>query len=160
MEIYFEEKIGNPDLFTGRYQEMISLLKWVDMSKKRLARSTAILSRRKTGKIALMNRLFNIIFHQNDSVVPFYYEIREFDQWILNFSEDFFFNFIWQYIAFKSRKTEFLKTIIEDYDTLIDVAKKENLDFLIEHIEIIKKLISNKKDYALWNEVREGVCTS
>ena len=155
MQIYLKEKIGKPELFTGRYNELNSLLKWVALSKEYLARSTAIISRRKTGKSALMQRLYNIVFHNNDGVIPFYYEIREFDQWIVNFSEDFFLHFIWQYIAFKSRNTEYLETIIEDYDTLIDVVKRHKLNFLIEHIEIIKKLIHDQKDYALWNKVRD-----
>ena len=49
MKIYLEEKIGNPDLFTGRTQELADLLEWIDRIKPRLSKSTAILSRRKTG---------------------------------------------------------------------------------------------------------------
>ena len=30
MQIYLKEKIGNPNLFTGRKEELDSLLKWVD----------------------------------------------------------------------------------------------------------------------------------
>ena len=30
MQIYLEEKIGNPALFTGRKRELDSLFKWVD----------------------------------------------------------------------------------------------------------------------------------
>ena len=155
MKIYRNERIGNPELFTGRYNELKSLLKWVDLSKKYLARSTAIISRRKTGKSALMERLYNIVFHNNDGVIPFYYEIKEYDQWILNFSKDFFLHFIWQYIAFKTRNTEYLDSITEDYDSLIDIVKNEKLEFLIKHIEIIQKLIHNQDYYLLWNKVRD-----
>ncbi len=61
MKIYLEEKIGDQDLFTGRKEEISSILKWVDMIKPRLSKSTAILSRRKTGKSARFQRLYNII---------------------------------------------------------------------------------------------------
>ncbi|KPA14236.1 hypothetical protein MHK_005562 [Candidatus Magnetomorum sp. HK-1] len=155
MEIYLEEKIGDPELFTGRYQEIKSMLKWVDMAKKKHARSTAMISRRKTGKSALMERLYNIVFHNNDGVIPFYYEIKEFDQWILNFSETFFLHFIWQYIAFKSRNTDYLEPINANYDVIIKAAKREGLDYLIDHIETVIYLTDAKKDHALWELVRD-----
>ncbi|KPA18468.1 ATPase domain protein, prokaryote domain protein [Candidatus Magnetomorum sp. HK-1] len=155
MEIYLKEKIGNPELFTGRYKELKSLLKWTEMSKNQLARSTAMLSRRKTGKSALMHRLYNIVFNNNDGVVPFYYEIREFDQWIFNFSQDYFVNFIWQYIAFKSRNKRYLEPVRANYTTILETVKREKLDYLIEDIEMVKYLVDEKKDYELWNEVRD-----
>jgi len=143
MEIYLEEKIGNPDLFTGRQKELKSMLKWVDMTKARLARSAVILSRRKTGKTALLHRLFNIVFHQNESVIPFYYEIEEYDQWIVSFSKDYFLTFIFQYIAFKTRKKEYLtsKFNFKTFDKALEFARKENLLYLIDHIECVKSQV-------------------
>ena len=93
MQIYLKEKIGDPNFFTGRQTELQSLLNWVEMAKKEHARSEAMLSRRKTGKTAIMHRLYNIIFHQNDGAIPFYYEIKESSQWMLDFSVDFFLTF-------------------------------------------------------------------
>ncbi len=90
MKIYFEEKIGNPELFTGRKKELAYFLNWTDRIKRKISMSSAILSRRKTGKTAFMQRLYNITFHRNDKVIPFYYEIRETDQWLLDFSRNFF----------------------------------------------------------------------
>ncbi|ETR68467.1 MAG: hypothetical protein OMM_10500 [Candidatus Magnetoglobus multicellularis str. Araruama] len=66
MQIYLKEKIGKAELFSGRYKELKSLLNWVELAKNELARSEAMLSRRKTGKTAIMHRLYNILFHQND----------------------------------------------------------------------------------------------
>ena len=61
------------------------------------------------GKTAIMERLFNITFYKNDGVIPFYYEIKENKMWVGDFCKDFFLTFIYQYIAFKTRKTEYLK---------------------------------------------------
>jgi hypothetical protein len=155
MEIYLKEKIGNPELFTGRYNELKSLLNWVNLSKDYLAQSTAIISRRKTGKSALMLRLYNIVFHNNDGVVPFYYEIREFDQWIVSFSEDFFFAFISQYIAFKSRKKNYLYSIMKDYDILLDIIEKENLNYLTQYVKLVHKLKVEEEEDRIWDIVRE-----
>ncbi|KPA13395.1 hypothetical protein MHK_006397 [Candidatus Magnetomorum sp. HK-1] len=155
MKIYLKEKIGQPELFTGRYNELNSLLKWVDLSKQYLSRSTAMLSRRKTGKSALMHRLYNIVFNMNDGVIPFYYEIGEFDQWIVNFSEDFFFTFICQYISFKTRNKAYLYSIMKDYDSIMEIAEKENLTYLTPYINLVHKLKNSEDDYRIWNIVRE-----
>ena len=155
MRIYLQEKIGNPALFTGRKKELDSLLKWVEGIKPEISKSRAIISRRKTGKSAVMQRLFNIVFHQNDQVVPFYFEIRETDQWIGDFAREFFFAFIGQYIAFHSRNSEYFD-YINDYKMLIKVAKKEGLDYLAKYIE--KFEYSENRGYfdEMWHIAREA----
>jgi len=150
MNIYLKEKIGNPALFTGRKKELDSLLKWVEKIKPELSKSKAIISRRKTGKSALMQRLFNIVFHQNDQVVPFYFEIRETDQWIADFAREFFFTFVRQYLAFQSRNAGYLKNI-DNYETLIKAAKKEGLDYLSDYIKIFEDTENRGYIDRLWD---------
>ncbi len=53
MQIYLKERIGKPELFTGRKRELASFLKWIDGIKEEISKSTAILSRRKTLKEVL-----------------------------------------------------------------------------------------------------------
>ena len=98
MKVYLEEKIGNPELFTGRKQEMRYLLEWIHHIHRKSSKSTAILSRRKTGKTAILQRLYNLTFEQNAGVIPFYYEIAEGKKWAYEFSQDFYLTFIYQYI--------------------------------------------------------------
>jgi hypothetical protein len=157
MKIYLEERIGHPGLFTGRKNDLDHLLKWVSQIKIKISKSKAIISRRKTGKSALMERLFNIVFEQNSQVVPFYIEIKETSKWIVEFAREFFFTFICQYIAFHSRNPEYLKHHY-NYSKLINTAKKEGLDHLIAHIEDFE--LSDKKGYVdiLWDIAREAPC--
>jgi len=61
IKIYLEEKIGDPDLFTGRKDELAFLLNWVEGIKGKLSQSRSLLARRKTGKTAILQRLFNIV---------------------------------------------------------------------------------------------------
>ncbi len=42
MEIYLEEKIGDPDLFVGRDKQLADLLKWTGNIKKRISMSRAL----------------------------------------------------------------------------------------------------------------------
>jgi hypothetical protein len=136
-KIYLEERIGNPALFTGRRKELDSLLKWTDGIKEKTSKSKTIISRRKTGKSTVMERLFNIIFDKNDKVVPFYFEIRENKQWLGTFSREFFCTFICQYLAFKTRKPEhinYVNNFIDNYEKLIEIAEKAKLYYLAEYI--------------------------
>ena len=131
MEYALKERIGKPELFVGRKEEMAYFRKWITNIKEEMSQSTAILARRKMGKTAILERLFNITFFKNDGVIPFYYEIKETEMWVLDFSKSFFLTFIYQYIAFKSRDPEYLNiNRTSDFDEALKIAKKEKLGYL------------------------------
>jgi hypothetical protein len=157
MEYALEERIGNPDLFTGRKKELAFFLKWIYDIKERKSKSTAILARRKMGKSALMERLFNITFYKNDRIIPFFYEVKERKMWVKDFCIDFFLTFIYQYIAFKSRKTEYLSSFENnDFESAKKALTKEGLDFLLELVHSVE--YSARNDYLdiLWETVRNA----
>ena len=146
MEYALEERIGNPELFTGRKEELAYFLNWLNGIKERKSQSTAILARRKMGKTALMERLFNITFYKNDGVIPFYYEIKESKMWVVDFCQDFFLTFIYHYIAFKSRKREYLRPETRsDFNKAIAIAKQEGLDYLCGIIEDAAHAVAHEK---------------
>ncbi|MCI0471238.1 MAG: hypothetical protein L0Y73_06255, partial [Candidatus Aminicenantes bacterium] len=157
MEYALKERIGNPDLFVGRKQELDFFLGWIDNIKKELSQSTALLARRKMGKTALMQRLFNITFAKNNGVIPFYYEIQEGQLWSLDFSANFFLTFIYQYIAFKTRDVDYLKSIPgSDFNDAIEIAKKAGLDFLCKTIEKAALAFREKDVGTLWEIARQA----
>jgi len=49
-----EERIGDPTLFCGRTREMTLLMNWMNLIPKKLAKSRALLGRRKSGKTAII----------------------------------------------------------------------------------------------------------
>ncbi|MCP4149727.1 MAG: hypothetical protein GY757_18420, partial [bacterium] len=125
--------------------------------KDRKSQSSVILARRKMGKTALMQRLFNITFYKNDIVIPFYYEIRESAMWAVDFCKDFFLTFIYQYIAFKTRKPEYLSPAEEsNFEKVIHIAKKEGLDYLVDFIESASHAARNESVDTLWIIVRNA----
>ncbi len=156
MQVYLKEKIGNIELFTGRKKELTYFLNWINRIKKEISRSMAVLSRRKTGKTALLQRLYNITFHKNDVVIPFYFEIRETNQWILDFSIEFFLTFIYQYVAFKTRKLEYLNYSKDNFARALKTVQKEKLDHLIDLIEDVQIAIKDEHIDNLWNMVRDA----
>ncbi len=96
-------------------------------------------------------------------MVPFYFEIRETDRWILDFARDFLLSFIWQYIAFHSRKPEYMEHIEYDFSKAVRSAKDEKLDYLISTIKSAWKAFEREDDDLLWEIAREaprGGCLS
>lgn len=157
MNVYLKEKIGNPDLFTGRKKELAFFGKWIEGINKEISMSTAILSRRKTGKTALLQRLYNLTFEQNGGVIPFYYEAREGKQWAIDFSVEFFLTFLYQYIAFKTRNTAYLGiTTQKTLASAITIARQEGFDYLIELIEQVQTLTDEQRVDRLWLTVRDA----
>ncbi|UCH97787.1 MAG: hypothetical protein JSV88_13300 [Candidatus Aminicenantes bacterium] len=155
MEYALEERIGNPDLFTGRKEELAYFLKWIDDIKERKSKSTAILARRKMGKTALMERLFNITFFKNNGVIPFYYEVKEIKKWAVDFCVDFFLTFVYQYIAFKTRKSGYLIPFKRDnLEKAKQDAVKEGLDYLAELIDSVDYSARHEHVDLLWETVR------
>ena len=157
MEYALEERIGNPELFTGRQKELAFFLKWITDIKERKSHSTAILARRKMGKTAIMERLFNITYYKNDGVIPFYYEVKETEMWVVDFCKDFFLTFIYQYIAFKSRKPRYLNPENKsDFGKVIEIAKQEGLDYLCGMIEGAAHAAAHEEIGILWEITREA----
>jgi hypothetical protein len=155
MDYALEERIGDPYLFTGRKEELDYFLKWIDEIKERKSQSTAVLARRKMGKTALMERLFNITFFKNDGVIPFYYEIKEKKIWIVDFCRDFFLTFIYHYIAFKTRKKEYLTPEGKnDFARVKTDAVNEGLEYLTGIIESVEYAVDHEQIDSLWETVR------
>jgi hypothetical protein len=135
MDYAKEERIGNPALFTGRKEELAYFLKWINDIKERKSMSTAILE-----------RLFNITFFKNDGVIPFYYEIKENDVWIVDFCIEFCLAFVYQYIAFKTRKTRYLKLYEKgNIEKAIQVVESEGLDYLSVLLSGVKYAVTQKR---------------
>ncbi|MCP4395990.1 MAG: hypothetical protein GY801_01590, partial [bacterium] len=158
MTVYLKEKIGNPDLFTGRKRELAFFQKWIEGISKEISMSTAILSRRKTGKTALLQRLYNLTFEQNHDVMPFYYEVKEGKQWAGEFCQDFFLTFLYQYIAFKTRKPEYIILAEENtgnFAKAVEVAQQEGLEHVIGSIRNIRTLLQQESMDLLWKQVRD-----
>jgi hypothetical protein len=157
MDYALEERIGNPDLFTGRKAELAYFLKWISDIKERKSQSTAMLARRKMGKTAILERLFNITFYKNDGVIPFYYEIKEKKMWVVDFCVGFFLTFIYQYMAFKTRKAEYLNPEEKNnFEKVKALAIKEGLDYLPGIIESVEYSVFHGHVDILWETVREA----
>jgi len=103
MQYPLVEKIGDPDLFVGREKEFRLLNKWLNNIPKRLSKSRVILARRKSGKTALVQRIFNQVWSENGPIIPFYFSFDESKIWYPDLAIQYYCTFASQYISFLER---------------------------------------------------------
>ncbi len=119
------EEIGDPDLFVGRKQEMARLLKWAAGTKRLHSKSMGLLSRRKKGKTALLQRFFNVLYTENDpQLIPFYFRIPDERMPKTLFGESFYRRLLSQYFAFTTRTPELVARVLP-FDELKALAVKD-----------------------------------
>ncbi len=86
-----EEDIGDPDLFTGRRDEMALLLNWAELVKQKKGKSQALLARKRRGKTALLQRFFNILYTAGDPKnIPFFFRAPEYEIDLKTFTIEFY----------------------------------------------------------------------
>ncbi len=129
-----KERIGRPALFCGRTRELTLLLDWVEKIPKELAKSRVLLGRRKSGKTAVMQRLFNLLWNRNGSVIPFYFEVLDQDQWVLDFSDLYFRTFLSQYVSFKTRTPLGKANTPWEWSVLNEMIKDLKNDAILQEI--------------------------
>ncbi len=149
-----KERIGKPFLFCGRKKQMALLINWVNMIPKEMAKSRVLLGRRKCGKTAMMQRLFNILWNENGQVIPLYLEVEDQDQWLLDFSDTYYRTFLSQYLSFKTRRVLAIDNKPWEFSELFDMARElgfekvlRNMDFFQEHLDA--KRVAQAKSMAL-----------
>ena len=110
MQYPLAEKIGNPELLVGREKEFRLFDKWLKNIPERLSKSKVILARRKSGKTAFVQRIFNRLWSENGRVIPFYFDIAESKIWYPQFAIKYYCAFASQYISFLERDEQLVKT--------------------------------------------------
>ena len=155
MQIYLKEKIGLPELFTGRKKEMAYFERWINRIESELSMSQALLSRRKTGKSAILQRLYNKTFDQNGMVVPFYFEIQESPMWLLDFSQEFLLAFVSQYLAFKTRQADYVDNPFTNFDEARRAIEQTDFTALLGTIDSAVKAKAEKSP-TMWDIARNA----
>jgi hypothetical protein len=132
---------------------MARLLKWVAGTKRRISKSMAILSRRKKGKTALLQRFFNVLYTRNDpQLIPFYYRIPEQRQTQPDFTEAFYRRVLTQYFAFTTRTPEWVSTVLP-MDDLKELAASDR--HLATDIRAMEDMLA-RAPTAAWNFAQEA----
>ena len=148
------EIIGNTDLFVGRKKEFDYFLgDWYKYLEKNFPQNQAIISRRKKGKTAFLQRLFNILWstclekYNNEIItIPFYFSIKDTPVSLEEFSLNYFTKFCKCYQSFKSRDKTLLARVIS-FDGIKDYIEDKEL-LRIHHTMASYK--TEKRWEAMW----------
>ncbi|MBF0119284.1 MAG: restriction endonuclease [Desulfobacterales bacterium] len=130
------EQIGDPDLLVGREKEFNNFNKWIDNIPKRLSKSRVILARRKSGKTAFVQRIFNRLWSENGAVIPFYFAFTEDKIWYPDLAIKYYRVFASQYISFLERD----KKLVKEYLSLDEIKQygiKNSIKPFITNIDLL-----------------------
>ncbi|MEN8216950.1 MAG: hypothetical protein ABFS56_11380 [Pseudomonadota bacterium] len=142
MQYPLTEKIGPPDLLVGREKEFRQFDKWLSRIPDRLSKSKAILARRKSGKTAFVQRIFNRLWSDNGAVIPFYFDIADRGVWYPDFAIKYYRTFASQYISFIERDEELVNLPLT-LEQIREYGLKNSNQLLVDDIDSL--LIDKKR---------------
>ena len=144
-----KEKIGVPELFVGREPEFEKFHKWVNNMPRELSKSWALLGRRKSGKTAFAQRLFNQIWSANGPVIPFYFTVPESPIWYPTFALWYFRTFASHYIAFLERDPQLIQRPLK-MEEIREYGKANSVKALVEDVDIMLSDMNLERYDLVW----------
>ena len=127
--------------------------KWATNVPQPLHDSYALVGLRRTGKTAVLHKLFNRLFYYNRKVLPVYisfadYLYRAEPINIYEFAEEFFVGYMRSYLAWSHRKPEFIKWQF-DLPDLSDFAHEIQDEFAISSCARYERSVARSTPYGL-----------
>jgi hypothetical protein len=141
MKYPLTEKIGDPELLVGREKEFKHFGKWIKNIPKRLSKSRVIIARRKSGKTSFVQRIFNQLWSENGSVIPFYFDFGENKMWYPDLAIDYYCAFASQYISFITQNPNLILHHLS-LEQIREFGIKESITVLVDDVDF---LIKNKE---------------
>ncbi len=149
MQYPLSERIGEPDLLTGREKEFKLFHKWIKNIPKKLSKSRVILARRKSGKTSFIQRLFNELWSENGKVIPLFFDIAENKIWYPDFAIEYYCTFASQYISFLERDETLIKRSLS-LKQIKAYGKANSIEMFVEDVDFILYNKENSYYGAVW----------
>jgi len=145
------EDLGN--LFVNRDEELEKFWKWATGVPHPSRNSYAFVGLRRTGKTAILHKLFNRLFYEQEAVLPVYISFADYlyqtePITVYEFANEFFVGYMRSYFAFRYRKPEFIKRQF-DLPDLSNFAHKMQDEFAIELCARYKRSVAESTPYGL-----------
>ena len=138
----------NLDLFVGREHDFQVFWDSLWFLKRRSRTNYAYLSQRKVGKTAFLRRCYNIMFSEQDEVVPLYYSFSdtESDIALLDACDDLAFTWAKQWAGFIYKNVEIAQIKMEkDFRKILTSEEYEEKDSSKKILRILNHYHANKK---------------
>ncbi|MFQ5614974.1 MAG: restriction endonuclease [Anaerolineales bacterium] len=138
MENPIRERVGE-GIFTDREEELAFLMDWAAVVARKQEKSIALVSPRRRGKTAILEHFYNRIFWERDDVVPFYYELKEGEQWIIKFASEYYLAFLRQFLAYRLRDASISFNKELDLYSLAVEAGEESIQRSLKNLPRLQK---------------------
>jgi len=149
MQYPLEEKIGNPSLLVGREEEFTNFGRWLANIPGKLSKSRVILARRKSGKTAFVQRLFNQLWSQHGQVIPFYFSVPESNVWYVDFAWNYYQTFASHYISFLERDEELVRKPLT-LEQIKEYGLSHAIKGLVDDVETLLREKERHNYFAVW----------
>ncbi len=150
MQYPLKERIGLPRLYVDRKAVFAEYEKWISLIPKELSKSRAILARKKSGKTAFIQRLFNRLWSMNGSIVPFYLEVPDHRTWYPDFARYYYRTFASQYISFLERDQTCVRNLLSLEEIRL-YGKNRNLKLLADDVHAFEQDFQRGFHDAMWH---------
>ncbi|MCP4401872.1 MAG: ATP-binding protein, partial [bacterium] len=137
------------DLFVNRHEELRLGRKWIQDIPLMHLNSWALVGRRRTGKTAILVKLFNEMFSEQDRILPVFitfahYVKRTEPISYYDFAEEYFGGYLRCYLAFRYRKPLLIRDNANIEKSLI-VAQKMNDAYALELYDEYEQLLKQTR---------------
>ncbi|MFQ5856041.1 MAG: hypothetical protein ACE5LU_10395 [Anaerolineae bacterium] len=146
-----EDIVG--DLFVDRHEELNLFWEWATSIPHRLGNSFALIGRRRTGKTAILVKLFNRLFYEQEAVLPVFITFARYLQHkkpitSYDFAREYLTGYIGSYLAFRYRQPRLLyaRPILED---LHRVAREMDDGYALELLRQYEGYLKEPTPYGL-----------
>jgi hypothetical protein len=140
------ETIGNPDLFVGRHEEFERLNEWLEFIPERLSMSTVLLARKKSGKTAILERVFNQVWSNKAlGIIPFFIRMSDRNYWIKHFALNYYQTFASHYISYFERNDNMVMNLLS-FEQIREYGVANNVDLLVRDVDLIREYKTKDSD--------------
>lgn len=155
MQYPLKEKIGPPDLLVGRVEEFARFNTWLNGIPRTISKSRVILARRKSGKTAFVQRIFNQLWSQNGKVIPFYLDIADQNVWYPTFAINYFCAFASQYISFLERDEQLVGQPLT-LEEIRQYGVNKGIDLLVRNVDAMRDDEQRGHYDLMWDTARSA----
>jgi hypothetical protein len=135
------------DEFTDREEIIGRLTRMAALTPRDLTVSTAMVGRRRLGKTAVLEEVYNRLFWEQDQVVPIYYPFEAGPVLSKEFARSYVVNFLKQYVAFRRKDHALAQASLEPGEIMPLVAALGEPELQKQAERFLKSLPSDPDQY-------------
>jgi hypothetical protein len=133
------------DEFTDREELIGKLVRMAALTPRDITVSTSVVGRRRLGKTAVMEEVYNRLFWEQDAVAPIYFNFETHPLTSTEFAEAYFANYLRQYVAFRRKDRELARDEKLKWRELLPLTRGLGEPLLLREVEAMARLLDDSQ---------------